>query len=254
MSLFLLRLLPVISAILAFGLVYWQWLHPLIYPQPLVWFFVWYIFATLALVWKRLSWKDALEKLVPSVIALCCVGLGFLMVESGYGRVFLTMFFVGIPYMVLELLFLLLYAPARYPVNGLSRFNIALVPISTVLFGSAFQGLIVGLRAPWWMVMGAFVFFGVAFFFFTAHPTAHHTHRLRWGVLGGWAGLHVAILELVLPLSVFTQGALAALLIFVPLRLRRYAYGPQPSHRVAWSEAVLAGICFFTILWTARWI
>ncbi|MDO8617947.1 MAG: hypothetical protein Q7N87_03630 [Candidatus Uhrbacteria bacterium] len=254
MTLLFLRIIPAITAFFSFLAALWQWVHPLNYPWPLVWFGVWVVFASFILVWRHLSWRDALDKLIPFFITLLSLGLGFLVVGSFFGRLVLTALFIGIPYFILELLFLLIHAPARYPVNGLSRFNIALVPVATLFFAASLNGLNVGLRLPWWIITGAFCIFGAALFFFTAHPTASRVHRLRWSALGGLVGAHIGILEWVLPLSMFAQGALAAFLLFVPLRFRRYLYQPQPARRVAWSESVLASVCFLVILISARWI
>ncbi len=254
MGLFLLRIIPAITAFLSLLAAYWQWIHPLSYPWPLVWFGAWVVLASCILAWRHFSVSDGLDKFMPPFLTLLSLGLGFLVVDSFFGRLTLTILFVGIPYFFFELLFFLIHAPARYPVSGLSRFNIALVPIATIFLAASLDGLSVGLRLPWWMIIEALSLFGAAMFFFTAHPTAKGTHRLRWSLLGALVGMHIGILELILPLSMMAQGALAAFFLFIPLRLRRYFYQPKPTRRVAWSEAVLAVACFLAVLISARWI
>jgi hypothetical protein len=254
MRLFFRRCLPWLTAGLAAGFVFWQWQDPLDYPWPLVLFLLWYLLAVVILVWKRLSWRDAVEKTLPSFLTLMAIAFWVLLIETSIERLIILLLFVGIPYLVLELLFLLMYAPARYPVNGLSRVNIAFVPLTAFFLAATFDGLLVFLRLPWWVPVAVFTLVGGLLFLFTAHPTANRPHRWRWAVLGGIIGLHIGILELLLPVSMLVHGALGAFLLAFPLRLRRYAYQPVPSRRLAWSEGLLACLFFVGLLVVSRWI
>ncbi|MSR85138.1 hypothetical protein EXS71_01730 [Candidatus Uhrbacteria bacterium] len=254
MKLFFLRILPWIVGALGLFLSAWQWVHPLSYPWPLIIFSLSYLVSAVALVWKQLSWKDASDKLVPPFLALTILCFAFLLVQNVYEKWIVTFLLAGISFFALELTFLFTRAPSRYPVNGLSRFNIALIPLMAFFLAATLNGLEVFLRLPWWIFGCAFLVFGASAFFFTAHPTAKFKHRSQWTFLGVLVGLQTAILGLVLPVSMLVHGALAAFFFLFPLRIRRYAYPPVPSWRTAWSEGLLAVIFFIGILITTRWV
>lgn len=256
MTILFLRLLSWITAILALGTALWQWdkQHFALYPWPLVIFFVWYAFALGLLAWRRLSWRDALEKIFPSFLVSMTVCFGFLMTETTIQRFVVTMLFVGIPFLILELLFLFLYAPSRYPVSGLSRVNITLIPLGAFFLASSLNGLFVFLRIQIWIPLVVSLLFAALAYFLTAHPTADHRHRIRWGLLGALIGLHVGFLGLLLPFGMFVHGALSALFVSLPLRMRRYAFQPKPSRKLAMAESTFAIILLGLILGTSRWI
>ncbi|HEU0051022.1 MAG TPA: hypothetical protein VFQ60_03125, partial [Patescibacteria group bacterium] len=185
------RLLSWITGILAIAAAITQWREPLLYPWPLVAFLVWYLLALSLLCFRRLSLRDALEKILPSVFVLISISLSFLLAEGAWEKWIVTGLFALIPFLVLELLFLLTFAPARYPVNGLSHVNVAFVPLGAFFLALAFDGLAVFLRIAPWMTLVAFMLFTAAAFYLTSHPTADHYHRRRWALLGGFVGLHV---------------------------------------------------------------
>lgn len=250
----LVRLLPWLTGIAGALIGYWQWQFPLSYPWPLLSFGVWYLAVLVVLSWNHLGFWEALEKAVPSVISLTTLGFGFLMAESTFERVILTVLFAGVPLLTAELLFLLTRDPARYPVNGLSRVNLTLVPVAAFFLASTLNELWVFIRLPWWIGLSAFTMFGAALYAATAHPTADRLHRGRWAGLGGGIGLHLGILGLLLPISMAAHGALAALLLAFPLRVRRYAYQPVPSVMHVWTESILAIIFFVGLLVSSRWV
>ncbi len=254
MSTLLLRLLAWISGILAFLIASWQWAHPFIYPWPLAGFLAWYLFCLALLSWRHLDWRDAFDKILPSVLVMAAVSLGFLMAENVVEHWVITLVFVGIPFLVLELLFLLTRVPSRYPVNSLSRLNITLIPLGAFFLGSTLDGLAVFVHIRAWIFLAALMVFSAAAFFLTSHPSASHRHRGRWSALGAVVGAHAGLLGLLLPVGVFVHGALASLLIGFPLRVRRYAYEPVPPRRLAWGEGALAVCLLVVLLFSAKWI
>lgn len=247
------RFLPLLSALLAFAAANWQWQHASSYPFPLALSLLWTVAAILLIGWSRLSWSAGLEKMLPTVIALVILGFGFLVAEDSAERWTRTILFAGIPFLALELFFLAAFDPARYPVNGLSRLNLALVPFSAFFFTSTLNGLFVFVRIPWYTAPLGLMLFGAVFYFFTSHPTATDAQKRHWGWLGGLIGLHAGLLSLLLPVAMAVHGAIVALMIAFPLRLRRYAYQPVPSEKLAWAEGTLALVLFAGLLLVSRW-
>lgn len=176
------------------------------------------------------------------------------MVENTLERWALSIFLAAVAYFILELLFLFVYAPSRYPVSSLSRVNIALAPVAAFFIALSFSGLNIFLHLPFWISLLSFIVLIFCLFLFTAHPSADSVHRWRWGWLGGVIGLHLAFLNILLPVGMVVHGAVAAFLTAFPLRIRRYTYQPRPHASVAWSEGVLAFFLFIVILLTSRWI
>ncbi|MBM3204704.1 hypothetical protein FJZ48_01840 [Candidatus Uhrbacteria bacterium] len=248
------RLLSWITGIAGALIAWWQWQHPLTYPWAILLFLVWYALALVLLAAHRLTWRDAFEKIIPSILVMVGVSLGFLMAESNLMRWIISILFVGIPFLVIELLFLMIFAPTRYPVSGLSRVNIMLIPIGAFFFGAVLNEMSVFLRISLWIPLVVLAMFAGLTFFLTSHPSADHHHRKRWGSLGVIVGLHIAMIGLLLPVSMFVHGALASLCIGFPLRLRRYAYAPKPSVHFAWAEGVLGALLFGLLLVTSRWV
>lgn len=205
------------------------------------------------IAWRRLSWRDALEKLGPSTLSLMILGSSFLLVETSVERWIVSLLFVGTILLVLELLFLLAHDAAHYPVNGLSRVNLTLVPVGGFYLAFTLTGLLTFIRIPWWMSMSGFAFYTAIVYWLTCHPTADHYHHRRWFLFGGCVGLHVGLLTLLLPVGMAVQGALAALLLAFPLRVRRYAFQPVPSSHLALAEGAMGGVAFFSLLLVSRW-
>lgn len=254
MSILFLRLSSWISGVLAFFVAMWQWSHPLTYPWPMAAFLAWYAACLFLISWRRLDWRDALDKCLPSLLVLAAICLGFLMAETALERWVITILLTIIPFLVLELLFLLTRAPSRYPVNGLSRLNITLVPLGAFFLGATLNGLAVFVHIRAWIFLIALASFSAAAFFLTSHPTATHAHRGRWSALGAIVGVHAGLLGLLLPVGVLVHGALTSLFIGFPLRVRRYAYEPVPSRRLAWGESVLALGLLVVLMISSRWV
>ncbi len=248
-----LRLLPWLTALSVTGLVVWQWNHERTYPWPIVLGLALYIGAVSLMAWRRLSVRDVCEKFGPSTLSLGVFGMSFLLVETPFERWVLSILLVGSLLLILELLFLLTHDAARYPVNGLSRVNLTLVPIGAFYLMFTLSGLLTFIRIPWWVAIGMCMTYASLVFFLTCHPMADVSHRRRWFLLGGCVGAHMGILAIVLPVGMAVQGAIGAFLLSFPLRVRRYAFEPVPSARLAWVESTSAIIGFSCLLLVSRW-
>lgn len=249
----LLRLLPWISGV-GMALALWaQWRDPLLYPLPLLGGLALFLLSATLLLWRRISLAGFLERVVPPFALLFGIGLGFLMVEDPIQRVFFSCVAVLTVTISLEMLFYFLFDPKRYPVNALSHMALASVPLTVYLLAAGLSGLTVFVHLPGWIPFVLFGLYGLVAYWTTEHPVADAANRRRWRVLGVVIGLQVALFGMLLPLEVWTQGLLAALLFAAPLRIRRYAFPPAPSSRIAVFEAICAVLFFGALLLTARW-
>jgi len=246
-------LLPWLSGGCALLLARLQWAQPLLFPWPLLAALAIHLCATVWIGWRRLSVREAVEKMLPSVLAMAAFGLSLLLLEGAIARYTVTILFAGVSLLSLKLFFLLCWDPQRYPVNALSHVNVALVPLIAFFLGLSLNGLTIFVRLPWWAGVSVFGVTVAALYLVTSHPTADAAHRARWTALGLFVGIQSAILTQVLPGNMLVQGALAALLVALPLRMRRYAYEPKPSRRVAWFEGVLGAGAYMAILLLSRW-
>lgn len=246
-------MLPWIVAFLG-GVSAWvQWRSPLLYPWPLACVVLVFCVAAVAIGWERISLIDGLSKMGPSVLVLVSLTFGFLLVE---GRAFewaVTALWVVLIFVSLELFFLLAYDPARYPVHALSRFNLALGPLSVFFVASTFYGLLVFLQTSRWITIVVMAVLGALYYYLTPSPGAGRSSHGRWSVLGFAIGAQVGCLGLLLPFGMWFHGASAALLFSFPLRVRRYGRAPVPSTMIAWTEGVVALGFFCALLLTARW-
>lgn len=253
MRMLLIRLLPWLSALFAFVTAEYQWSHPFPYPFPLVLWLAWFVFAILVIRWRKVSFRATFEKMTPAVFAAASTIAAFLMAQDRIQRLGLTLVMVFLSWVTLELFFYYAYDPKRYPVNALSHVNLALVPLIVFYSSCGLSGLQLFLQTPWWLPMTIFIALGAILFALTEHPVADAAHRLRWRGLGMWVGAQAALLLVFLPVTVSVRGTLLALLFFVPLRIRRYAYAPHPSTRVSWLEGGAAFALFLFVLITAQW-
>jgi hypothetical protein len=249
----LVRGLPWLIGISAFLACQWQWRHPSVYPYPLLASLVAFCAASGLIAYRRLSLDELLSKMAPAVIALSSMGFAFLLVEAPESRLALSILFAGASIVSLEMLWLLVFDPARYPVHGLSRLNVAYMPLSIFFTNLGLAGLGYFLRTPEWIAPAVLATLGAASFWLTS-PNAHGKgQRLRWTILGAAVGLQAGILTIILPVSIVVQGCLAAMLIAIPLRIRRYGSDPVPRRAVAVSEGVSVGVIFITVLLMSRW-
>lgn len=248
------RYIPWITSLLGAGLTYAQFRVPLSYPLFLVLFLLMYVGGFALFVRKKR--QDVLHtvmQFLPSCFFLLSLFIVFLLVETPLSEWLVVGAAFLVPLLTLELLYLAHFETFRYPVNGLSRWNISLVPAVAFLLAVAGNGMHVFLRLTPLYILIAFPIMTAVLYDITSHPTAEKQHRIRWGALGGILGLKTALLVITLPIPLLSHGALAALLVSAPLRIRRYAYAPTPSKKHAVIESVLA-VCFFAgILLTSPW-
>lgn len=250
----LLRGIPLLVALLEVFLFWMQRQQPGLYPWIVVFAIGVLPVAALVLAWGRVKMFDLLEKMSPTFLLLIALAFGLLLAEGPWavGLIFLL---AGIAsFMSLELLFLLAFHPAAYPVNGLSRINLAYVPVMIWYTVATSSGLMVFLHTDrlWHVFLPAIL--GVFVFRLTGHPGATREQHRVWSFLGLLLGVEVGLLGLLLPVGLEVQGLIAALLFTGVLRVRRYVHHPQPSSRVAWSEAIGMCILFVSTLLTAKWL
>lgn len=253
MSWFLLRPLPWLVGGLSLLLSWLQWEFPFAYPWPLVVLLVAYLAAGILYAYDHLKFWDAAARILPAGLFLVSAAVAFLIIEQPLVRAVLCLVVAFIPFFSLDLLYLALYDPAKYPVNGLSRFNLALAPSSIFLLTIGLGGLQVFLKVQPWIVLLVLPIYAGIFFLITSHPTADQAHRSRWTGVGALVGFKAAALSLALPVALPVQGALAALLVALPLRVRRYGYAPEPTRRQAILETCLHLSCFVLLLLVSRW-
>lgn len=249
----LVRALPWLTAVLGFFLAQEQWRDSTSYPWPLVSLFALFLVSAISLRWRREGILDAVKNILPTCLVLFACGLAFLMVEEPIGRWILSFAVAIIPCITLELLYVSAHEPARYPVNGLSRWNLVLVPITACCIALSLNGFFVFLRQPLYIAPISFALIGSLLFGLTSHPSADTSHRRRWVGIGALVGLHVGVLTVLLPIATAVHGALAAIVFSIPLRIRRYAYAPVPAKSIAVSEGVLVVACLFVLLFVSRW-
>lgn len=250
----LLRLLPLGVAALQIAAFGWQLQQPSSYPWVVLLGVLALPAAAFVICWKRVRLADAVSRMAPSFILLGSLAFALLLVESRWAVWIAIALAVGTCLISLELLFLLAYDPARYPVNGLSRVNIAYVPIAVWYAAATSSGLIVFLHAErsWHVIFMTLL--GAVLFHTTDHQDSTLHGRAVWTSLGALVGAHVGLLGILLPLNMPTQGIIASVLLSAALRVRRYLYDPKPSMRQAWFEVVGVFAAFVMALTSAKWL
>ncbi len=250
----LLRLLPFCVALIE-GVCFWlQLLHPLAYPWIAALGVLAMPSAVVMIAWRRISLHDAFERMLPSIVLTISLAFALLLVEGRVAIWSLLAIAAGSAYLSLEMLFVMVYHPSRYPVNGLSRINIAYVPVAVWYAASTSSGLLVFLhtRSIWHVVLMTVI--GAALFRTTGHTDATAEEKNIWMVLGALIGVHVGLLGILLPVAMSVQGLIAAFLLSATLRIRRYLYHPKPSRMQAWIEGGAAFALFLLTLVTAKWL
>lgn len=256
----LFRLLaPWILCVLDFFLIQWQWSAPLFYPWPFAVVLASFIFAVWFIGYKRMSWAETAHKMGPVCFFLFAVSVASVLAEGIWWQWGIAFCVAGTVFLSLKLFFLFCYDPQRYPVNALSHVGLSMVPLGFFFLVRGTSGLWIFLRTPDNTVplflLSAIVFagFGAYLYRWTMHPSADLRDRARWTWFGVVIGLQMAVLMALLPFGIGAHGALAALYASVPLRIRRYAYQPRPSRRIAWTEGVAAAGAMFGVLLLVRW-
>ncbi len=248
-----LRVLPWLLGAAVFLVAEGQWRYQELYPWMLFFVPLLWVIGVFLISWQRIRFFALVEKMVPSFFLFAACIVGALMLESTYMALALSITCGLVCFLSLELLFALVRDPVRYPVNGLSRFNLALIPMIGFLAAASLNGLLVFVRLNSWIPFVVLSLVCGILYVVTVHSSAGRSERMRWFVIGMLVGLHTATLVALLPIPLFVHGALTALIWSFPLRVRRYAYQPLPPRSIAWSEAVLLLIGFGALLFTAKW-
>ncbi len=248
------RLLPIIAT-LSIGAAFWfQSRATALYPWVALCGVAVVPVAAFVISWKRTPISDFFEKMGPTFVLLLSLAFGLLLVEGALALGVLIAIAALATLISLELLFLFAYDPAAYPVNGISRVNLAYVPLAIWYAVRTSAGLLVFLHAPrsWHLVVTTIL--GAVLFRTTNHPGATRRQNAAWTLIGVLAGLEIGWIGTLLPVGMGIQGAIAALLLTGALRVRRYLYEPKPSRRMAWSEGVGGLLLFALTIGTAKWL
>ncbi len=251
--LLLLRFLPFAVGVTNALLFAWQSRDASSYPWLIIWTPFTVLIAGFVIGWKRMTFSELVEKLLPAALAVAACGYGLLLVEGWWALSVIPLLAGGVSFLALELLFLLAYLPTRYPVNGLSHLNLTLVPPTVWLAQYTSVGLTVFVHAS--RVIPIFVMSAATalLFWSTSHVEASGAERGRWAALGAWLGLQAGLMGAFLPVSLALQGGIAALAIALALRSRRYEIAPRPSFRFMLTEVSAASVLLLLLVATARW-
>ncbi len=253
MYLFFLGVLPWIVSATALVAGFIQWQTPALYPWAWLLVIALYGAAAWVIGGKRLPITERLERLATPVVTLLSVGGLWLLSESTWALIVLTCFFSGLLWISLQLMYLVNHESSRYPVNGLSRFHVACVPVTGFAMGVLGLGLRVFVGVSFaWLALG-FSVIGAVLYLATSHPVATDEQRRLWLFAGAGIGFLLALLVTYLPTSVSVSGAFCALLLTMPIRARRYLYQPYPTRNMTFVELALFVLLFIILLVGARW-
>jgi len=248
----LLRSLPLLAALSILFLSRWQFIAWRTFPYLYLASVAIFILAAAIIGYKRLAWREWV-KVIPAVVTFCIAGGAVLLVEIGIQQTLFSFFISGLAYLTLELLYLLGLEPSKYPVHGLSRLNLALIPLGMFFLGMTLSGLQAFIRFPFWTSPFFGLAYGMLMFYCTAHHTADREHSRRWMFMGLLVGVHAGILSMLLPLDVIASGVVAALIFAMPFRARRYAHDPKPKRQTALIETFLFSACLIAVILFSRW-
>lgn len=258
---FLYRLLPFVTALIVASVLYFQFQRPFEYPFIAAIAFICVVVAAFLIARGRVAFWDVVEKMLPTAIFILALIFSILLVEGEVQRLLIVGLGFAASYLSLELLFFLAFMPSRYPVHGLSRVNIAYVPFIIWYTTATSVGLITFLNSPKSLHttlvvihVSLMVILGMLLFRTTGHPEATRQQNRRWMLIGAITGFHLGALGVMLPLSMFAQGAISMIVFSVMLRLRRYLYHPIPGRAQAWAEGVAVSVFFGIVLFTSRWL
>lgn len=249
-----LRILPLLIAVFQAACFVWQKGSPDTYPFLALVGVVAMPVAAGLLGLRRIRFFDLLEKMMPTFVLHLALAFGLSLAEGSLAVWTIAVIGGLSTFLSLELLFLHAYQPSAYPMNGLSRVNIAYVPIAVWYVTSTTSGFMMFVHASWLWHVGALCLLGALLFRTTGHPGASLRQNVLWTLIGVVTGAEIGWIGLMLPLSMGMQGIVAALLFTGVLRMRRYLYDPKPSLRMAWGEAVGLTMLFLTCIVTAKWL
>jgi hypothetical protein len=248
------RLLPAFVGIVT-GLSFaYQARHATSYPWAALIGIAVFAIGGFAVAWSRHRHVGDARPLVPGILMAVSAAFGLVLAEGAIAGVLIPLFVGGSAFLMLELLFLSLYAPARYPVNGLSHVNLVLVPVSLWLVTYASLGLVIFVNATRLIPIAALGAVSYAFFAATSHAESNSQARFRWSMIGAWLGIQEGILVVFLPLDLVASSTFVALASAYVLRTRRYGIPPSVPRRQIAAEAMTFLLLLAAILTTARWM
>lgn len=249
----LFRLLPWLASASACFVALVQWRSPELFPWGWICVLIGYVFAVWLMTKKRLTLIEFFTHILPPLLTIFCFGSLWLLAETVMERMGVLVVFSGLIWISLELFYLMHHEPSRYPVNGVSRFHIACIPLTSFALGVLGLGLSVFVGVNVWWLMALFSVILGTMYATTAHPVATREQRISWAIAGSVAGAFGAFLVALLPTSASVSGAMCALLFSLPVRARRYSYQPFPSRKTMVIELVLALFLLALFLVGARW-
>jgi hypothetical protein len=255
MPILLLRFLPFVSGLAVYGLVSWQWQHPLTYPWACLGALAVVIAAVGLLLRDRQDRWSLAWTVFPTTLFLGAVSLAALMVERAWLQTGLSGIAGLVVYLVLELLFFHLYLPARYPVHGLTYLQTGLIPLTNAFFAWGSAGAMIFARnvTPWWLIPILLGAGNALMFSVTSLSESTAWQRRAWTIFGGSVGMLIGCLLLLLPLGIPGQALLAGLLSVLPLRWRRYTVHPRPGPWALAAELLVFCALFFSVIFFSRW-
>ncbi|MBU2566351.1 hypothetical protein KKG46_02200 [Patescibacteria group bacterium] len=251
---FFYRLFSFICSALVVSFFYFQFKDPFDYPYIVLIGVVIVPVAAILMARKRITYYDLLEKMLPLFVLLGVLVFAMLLAEKDLVRWMIIIVGGGSTFISLELLYYLIFMPSRYPVHGLAKMNIVYVPFIVWYFVSTSVGLMTFLHSSAWIHVVVMFLLGILIFRTTGHPEATKEQNRRWMFIGGLVGLHLGLLNVMLPISMLVQGAFSMLILGMILRMRRYLYHPIPSKYQAWAEGVVAIIMIVIVMSTTRWL
>lgn len=248
------RILPLLSSLIIAGAFYFQFNQPFDYPWFVVLGIIVLVTSAYSMSRKRVDLWDMVEKMLPTMLLILALAFAMLLTEGQFEQFIIIGLSFVCSFLSLQLLFFLCFMPSRYPVGGLSKVNIAYVPLIILFSVSTSTGMITFLHTPRWPHMVGIIILGILLFRTTGHPEASVKQNRTWMLVGAIAGLYLGLLGAMLPLGLWQQGALSMIIFCGILRMRRYLYNPLPSKRQAVSEFVLAVVFLLAIAITSRWL
>lgn len=248
------RLMPYLVAILTAWCLAWQARSPGSYPWVAALAPLAFVAAGFFIGARRIPLGELTARLLTPALALTAGAYALLLAEGNFALWIIPVFCGGVAYVTLELLFLLTFLPTRYPVNGLSHVNLALVPVTFWFVHYTSVGLTMFIHTSFVLPVLALAVTGALLFWCTAHVESSASHRRRWSAIGGWLGAHLGLLGALLPVNVALHGGYAALLGTFALRTRRYGITPSVPHGTMWAETMGIVLLLIVMLATARWV
>jgi hypothetical protein len=247
------RFLPFTVGLFEAVIFFEQRNHPTMYPWIILLGILILPLAAVTISWKRIEFSDVIEKMTPTFLLMTSLAFALVLAEGDVQFGLILGIASVAAFLSLEVLFLMAYYPAAYPVNGISRVNIGYVPFIIWYAVSTSSGLMTFIQINRFWHLALCIVLGVLLFRTTGHPGATRRQNTIWIFVGFCVGVEVGFLGMLLPLSMAMQGLVAAMIFSGALRVRRYLYEPKPSIRLGWNEAVAIILFCGISLSTAKW-